>query len=128
VAPRVIIADDDEDVLALLEEILVDSGYEVTAVLDGATLLNAIVSGPFDVVVTDMRMPHADGLAVLDQVSRRRPGTPVVVITGYSDYDEEFLRGKGAAACLRKPLAHLRDLPDAVAAVLTASVAERVPA
>jgi DNA-binding NtrC family response regulator len=115
---RVIIADDDEDVLSLLEEILDNAGYDVTAVADGAALLHAFANHCFDVVVTDMRMPHADGLAVLDGVRHLRPGTPVIVMTGYSDYTDEALHRSGAARCLRKPLRHLHDLPSAVADVL----------
>jgi DNA-binding NtrC family response regulator len=119
VSANVIIADDDEDVLSLLEEILVGVGYKVTAVADGAALLADFAARPYDVVITDMRMPYADGLAVLDGVRRLRPATPVIVITGYSDYDDETLRARGAASCLRKPLQHLRDLPAAVESVLS---------
>jgi len=119
VSASVIIADDDEDVRSLLEEVLVGAGYEVTAVADGAALLADFAAHPYDVVITDMRMPYADGLAVLDGVRRLRPATPVIVITGYSDYDDEMLRARGAANCLRKPLQHLRDLPAAVESVLS---------
>ena len=111
---RIIVADDDEDVLSLLEEIMRDSGYAVTAVTNGTAVLDAFTDQPFDVVVTDMRMPSGDGVTVLDGVRRLRPATPVIVITGYSDYDEAALRAKGAFCCLRKPLRHLADLPTAV--------------
>lgn len=125
-AARVIIADDDEDVLSLLEEILAGVGYTVTAVTNGAALLADFATHPYDVVVTDMRMPYADGLAVLDGVRRLRPATPVIVITGYSDYDDEVLRARGAVSCLRKPLRHLCDLPAAVEAALS-GVAPALP-
>jgi two-component system, NtrC family, response regulator GlrR len=119
----VIIADDDEDVLLLMAETMRNAGFHVTTAPDGAALLARVAIDRFDAVVTDMRMPYADGLAVIDGVRRVDARIPVIVITGYSDHDEGTLRARGAAACLRKPLLHLRDLPAAVKRALAARAA-----
>jgi CheY-like chemotaxis protein len=111
-------APDDEEILALLEEVMLAAGYAVTTVTSGSALLSRFAEAPFDAVVTDMRMPHGDGLAVIDGIRALDAHTPIVVITGYSDHDEATLRARGANVCLRKPLRHLDDLPDAVTALL----------
>ena len=117
-AARILVGDDDPDILGLFEEILSNAGFEVTAVTDGVALLRAFEGGSFDLVITDMRMPNIDGLAVLEGVKRLQPQTPVILVTGHSDYDEADLRARGAAAHLHKPLRHLDELTALVKAEL----------
>ena len=59
-APRVLVVDDKENMLKLFQRILAD-GFEVETAPDGARALALVASRPYDVVVTDIRMPGADG-------------------------------------------------------------------
>jgi two-component system response regulator FlrC len=79
---RILVAEDDPAMQRLLQRILVDAGHEVVTVADGLAAV-ARLEQPFDVVLTDMRMPGADGTQVLQFVRRRWPATPVIVITAF---------------------------------------------
>ncbi|MFH0342729.1 MAG: sigma-54-dependent transcriptional regulator [Chromatiales bacterium] len=80
---RILVADDKENILKLFERILGES-FEVTTVADGNRALAMILSGDFDVVVSDIRMPGADGFAVLNEVKRVRPEVEVILMTAYA--------------------------------------------
>lgn len=84
---RVLYVDDDANLLAGLERTLFDV-CDVSTALGGAQALERIrTDGPFDVVVSDMRMPGMDGAAFLSQVRRVAPGSVRVLLTGQTDLD-----------------------------------------
>ncbi len=103
--PRVLIADDEPDVRALLHEVCVGRGFETTLVEDGCSAIDAMrQSGPFDVVISDIQMPGADGFDVLDAARTMAPDCPVVLITGYGTAEtRERALAAGASALLVKP-------------------------
>ena len=61
----ILVADDEPGIRTSLAEVLRDAGYRVEAAADGGAALEALEKNDFSVVVTDLRMPGADGLAVL---------------------------------------------------------------
>ena len=77
---RVLVVDDKENMLKLFSKILGDE-YDVTSALDGTQALAALDANPFDVVVTDLKMPGADGFAVLKAVKAQAPETEVIMVT-----------------------------------------------
>jgi two-component system response regulator FlrC len=79
---RVLLAEDDPSMRKLLERILVEDGHAVTAVGDGLAAI-ARLDEPFSLLVTDLRMPGADGLQVLAAARRKQPTLPVVVLTAF---------------------------------------------
>jgi len=80
---EVLLVDDEETIRVTLADDLAAAGHRVTAVADGAEALRLIVSRVFDVVVTDIRMPGAEGTAVLARAKQLRPDTEVILMTGY---------------------------------------------
>ncbi|HXG44518.1 MAG TPA: sigma-54 dependent transcriptional regulator [Gemmatimonadales bacterium] len=83
---RLLVVDDDEEACRLLEEVLSRDGYEVhraTSVEEG--LRRAATHGPFDAVLTDLRMPGASGLDLLRAIRERDPSAVVIVLTGFGD-------------------------------------------
>lgn len=110
---RVLVAEDNDEMRALIAERLRGEGYEVIEAKDGPTLINAIVRGVTDerpprspdVIVTDVRMPGCSGLEVLERMRRNDWATPVILITAFADPElvEEAER-LGAAVVLDKPL------------------------
>jgi DNA-binding NtrC family response regulator len=104
-ADAVLIADDEIGVRESLAEVLRDEGYVVTAVADGAAALEAVEEGEFAVVVVDIRMPGADGLAVLRRVREISPQTVVIVMTAHASVETavEALHN-GAADYVLKPV------------------------
>ncbi len=101
--PRVLVVDDKENMLKLFEKIL-EGGHEVETAGDGARALSLVATRPFDVVVTDIRMPGADGFEVLAAVKARSPTTEVVMMTGYATVADAVRAMKtGAFDYLEKP-------------------------
>ncbi len=100
---RVLVVDDKENMLKLFQKILAD-GYEVTIAADGARALALVAGAPFDVVVTDIRMPGAGGFEVLRAVKACSPSTEVVMMTGYGTIADAVQAMKmGAYDYLEKP-------------------------
>ncbi len=80
---KILVVDDEPNVLLTVQAILRNEGYEVDAVNDGAEALRVIRQRHYDLVLTDLKMPGLDGFAVLNEVRKRAPDTVTVVMTGY---------------------------------------------
>jgi DNA-binding NtrC family response regulator len=80
---NVLIVDDEESVRRSYARLLGEAHCSAEAARDGAEALRAMEQRPFDVVLLDLRMPGADGLAVLEEIKQKWPASEVVVITGY---------------------------------------------
>jgi two-component system response regulator PilR (NtrC family) len=104
-ADAVLIADDEPGVRESLAEVLRDAGYVTTTAADGTAALEAIEQQDFAVVITDLRMPGADGLVVLDRARQVSPQTVVLVMTAHASVDTAVaaLR-RGAADYILKPV------------------------
>src|SRR2546430_3829927 len=105
--PRVLIVDDDLALLQALPEALQlrMAGVTVETADSGAAALDRIAARDYDAIVTDIKMPGMDGLALLAQIRGRRPDTPILIITGHGEYDLSVraLRG-GACDFIQKPI------------------------
>jgi DNA-binding NtrC family response regulator len=102
---RVLLADDEPLSREFLQEALQSFGCDVHAVADGQEAIAALGKSDWDFVVTDLRMPHADGLAVLAAAKRSDPDRPVVLVTanGTMHVAVQAMRG-GADDILEKPI------------------------
>ncbi len=107
---KILIADDEPNLRMSLSFILADAGYEATMVNNGQEALELILqkekeAEPFDLLLTDIQMPHMTGLELIDALQSRNILLPVIVITGYGDKELvlELLR-KGCCEYLDKPL------------------------
>lgn len=87
----ILFVDDDVDLVELLTLDLGDLGYRVTGFTDPARALAEYrsVPGAFDAVVSDLSMPQTSGLDLARQVLEIRPGTPVVLMSGYVREEDE---------------------------------------
>ena len=101
----ILVADDEPGVRESLAEILRDAGYVVHTATDGTAALRALEEHDFGVVVTDLRMPGADGLEVLKRAREVSPQTLVLVMTAHGTVDTavEALRA-GATDYILKPV------------------------
>ena len=101
----ILVADDEPGVRESLAEVLRDAGYDVRTAPDGPNALGALDEREFAVVLTDLRMPGADGLAVLRRAHETSPQTLVVVMTAHGSVETavEALRN-GAADYILKPV------------------------
>jgi signal transduction histidine kinase/DNA-binding response OmpR family regulator len=101
---KILVVDDEPNVLLTVQAILEREGYDVDALHDPAAALQAIRTRQYDLVLTDLKMPGVDGLAVLAEVRKSSPSTVTVMMTGYGSVDSalEALQ-LGAYEYLMKP-------------------------
>jgi CheY-like chemotaxis protein len=123
---RLLIADDDDDVRALVVNALREDGHEISEARDGAELLARLeeaLDDPSvrpDVVLTDIMMPGLSGLGVLEALKRARMHLPVVLMTVLHDESIHVVaRRLGAVGVLRKPI----DFDNLRTAIVNARVA-----
>jgi CheY-like chemotaxis protein len=84
VQSRILIVDDDPQVLKLFTKLLTQSGYSVQTEISGQNAIEAMKrDGPFDLVVLDLSMPEPDGFATLKQLRAVRPGLRILVTSGF---------------------------------------------
>jgi DNA-binding NtrC family response regulator len=101
---RVLVVDDDGDLLDALEPILEAEGFRVHTAASVRDATRALSEREFDVVVTDLALGATGGLAFCETIARTRPDLPVIVLTGYRDAKSAAMR-LGARRVLTKPIA-----------------------
>ena len=79
-----VVVDDEASIRELLEKTLAMSDYDVDTAPDGRTALERMRLYPYDLLITDLRMPGMDGLTVIREAKRYKADLPVLVITGFS--------------------------------------------
>jgi DNA-binding NtrC family response regulator len=102
--PVILVVEDDDAMRTLLSEVLDPLDATVAAARNGAQACDMLEKQDVSVVLTDLRMPHADGLRVMRHAKQHNPLTEVVLITGHGTVETavEALKG-GAYDYLRKP-------------------------
>ena len=102
---RILLVDDDADMLRLLSIRLRANHYEVECAKDAAEAINMIYSFRPDLLISDLRMPVTDGMGLLAEVQRLHPGLPVVLLTAHGTIpDAVAATQRGAFDFLGKPV------------------------
>lgn len=103
---RLLVIDDQVSVLETIKHQLRLRlpSWTIEAVHDPGTAIERIIWGDYDVILSDIRMPHLDGVSLMRQVHSLLPYTPVVFMTGFADELIQDPLGLGAFAVLEKPL------------------------
>jgi two-component system cell cycle response regulator CpdR len=101
---RILIAEDEEALCALCARALASDGHEVKTACDGSAALDLLVreAGRFDLLLTDIRMPIMDGIALALAAARDFPELTILLMTGYADQRE---RAHGLEALIHDVLA-----------------------
>jgi excisionase family DNA binding protein len=82
--PRILVVDDEQAVRDLVSRYLATADYEVEAVEDGPTAIERLQTNPYDLLITDLKMPGMDGLSVIRETRRQFADLPIIIITAYS--------------------------------------------
>jgi len=117
---RILLVDDEADLIKLVKYRLERLGYRVTAKGNGADALKAFKTLPesFDLVITDQTMPYLTGTELAGEILRLRPDFPIILCTGYSELvDREAAEALGIADYVTKPFA-IGDLAPRIREVL----------
>ncbi|NVM22394.1 MAG: response regulator [Desulfobacterales bacterium] len=101
---RILVIDDEKDLLSLLAEHFESIGWEVDLAQDGAQGMALLSGQEFDVILTDIRMPETSGTDILRASEESHPDTQVIMMTGYKDIDKAIESlNLGAYGYLGKP-------------------------
>lgn len=118
---RILVVDDEKVICAGCEKILREAGYQVKTTLSAKKALDILKEEPFDIVITDLKMPELNGMDLLNIIKKEHPDITVIVITGYSTVETAVEAMKlGAFDYLPKPFTS-----DQVVLVVTRAVERR---
>jgi len=112
---RILLADDEEGLRLLMGRQLRSNGHEVTEAEDGLIAADFLAREPFDIVISDMKMPRLDGMGLLARATELAPDAEFIILTGHGSMEnavEAFKTGR-VFDYLLKPLEDIREL-DAV--------------
>ena len=113
---KILIVDDEADILNTLERILVTEGYLAKSASNGQKALELLKSEPFDLVITDIRMPGMDGVELINQIQQLNKNIEIVVLTGFASLENaiQLLRMVVVFDYLTKPLDDIERLINTV--------------
>ena len=95
-ASRILIVDDNPDILKLVSRMAQCLGYHPTTAEDGVDALYYLTRGHYDLVIADYDMPFIDGYQLADQIKEKHFGTKVIIMTGHCERDiADRLDGSG---------------------------------
>jgi PAS domain S-box-containing protein len=126
---RILLVDDDRELVATWEKLFTSFGYEVTATWQARQALELFRGNPagFDLVISDYTMPGLTGLQLAEELLRIRPDLPVILCTGYRDScNPEKIRALGIRRVVGKPVGR-QELAEIVRQVLDGSPAKGPP-
>ena len=106
---RILLAEDDAALRGFLTRALERAGHEVVDCENGDEAIDALEGGPYDLLLTDIVMPGADGIEVARVAATRQPGLRIMFITGFAAVALSAAQASPQAKVLSKPV-HLRDL------------------
>jgi len=102
----ILMADDDQDFIDSLRNLLVEHGYAVMVARTGQEAVDAILSDGIDILVLDLRLPVLSGLEVYLTLKKHGRALPTIIVTGYAREEADTidkLRSMSIAGCLVKP-------------------------
>ncbi len=85
--PRILLVDDDMDILLALSDYLGQEGFQVETVETGTAALQKSLTTPYDVVLLDVGLPDRDGIEILDELSQQHPRLPVILLTAFTSLE-----------------------------------------
>ncbi len=101
---RILVVDDDEDLLCLLKDALKSQGYIVDMANNGFSAFERLKKSEFDLLLTDINMPNMNGLELLEKINAESINiTPIIMSSMFSNKLRSDAKERGAMVCLDKP-------------------------
>ncbi len=102
--PKILVIEDDPDLLSVLSQHLVNHKYDVLQAVDGQEGFQKVEEGKPDLIILDVKMPKLDGYTFIKELRTKKEHAqiPVMVLTAHSDLDSLF-KVEGVAAYFTKP-------------------------
>ncbi|MBI3013084.1 MAG: response regulator [Elusimicrobia bacterium] len=112
---RIVVVDDNQEVLKTMKRILLQREYDVTTYENPRKALEEYSQNQTDLILTDLKMPEMNGIDLLIQVKKKSPSLPVIIMTAFATIDTAVLATKwGAFNYIKKPfeISRIYDLID----------------
>ena len=119
----ILLIEDDDVLRKIIEEFLGESGYLVLKASDGLEGIEMINKEAFDLIITDVVLPHVSGIGVIKMAKTRRPEIPIICITGYGYFPEKLAEEEHADKVLHKPF-EFKELTEAIKSLLEPTLSE----
>jgi len=101
---KILIIDDEINMIKTLGAVLKREGYDIRGVSNGEDALKMLASEPYDLIISDVKMPGMDGMTLLKEIRSRKMNTPVIIMTAYGTINDAVEAMKsGAADYVTKP-------------------------
>lgn len=84
---KTLVVDDDKRLRSVLKGLLSEEGHQVTTCENGDQAIRSCLAERFDLIITDLKMPGADGLDVLRKAKKKHPDTLVIIVTGFASLE-----------------------------------------
>ncbi len=109
---KILIVDDEADILEAMYLLLTEEDYRVVKALGGNEAMDRFAAEDFDLVITDLKMPHPDGSEVMRKIRETDQDTEIIVLTGYASVETavEALRDYNAFDYMNKPLDDINEM------------------
>jgi CheY-like chemotaxis protein len=120
---RILVADDEEPIRQTIHDVLAPHGCQVDLAADGAEAIERIAAVHYDLIISDIKMPKANGYEVFRQAKAHLGAVPVILITAFGyDPNHSIVRARqdGLSAVILKPF-KVKDLMDEIRAALQAA-------
>jgi len=103
---NLLVIDDNEELLGALSSFFRSKGHAVATARDGLEGLRQIENETekFDLMITDLVMPHVSGVGIISMIKSKHPGFPVIAITGWGEFPEALAAEAHADRVLKKPV------------------------
>ena len=116
---KILLAEDEDSVRSFLSRALQRAGFEVVSCPDGDTAILELDNGPYDLLLTDIVMPGADGIEVAKRAALLQPDLKIMFITGFAAVALNAQKASPNAKVLEKPV-HLREIVTEVERLIAA--------
>ena len=103
-SPRILVVDDEEVIRDILADFLAMEGFEVRTAPDGAAALAELTQGHYDLVLSDLKMPHMGGIELLESIGVHAPQVVTIIMTGFGTVETAIdAMKRGAYDYIMKP-------------------------
>jgi len=101
---RILVCDDEASIRLLLSEALKDN-YEIFEAVDGREAVKMITKEPFDLLITDIKMPGTHGLEAIERIRERNKTIPIIICSAYRLMEDDIIvKTSDVAAFITKPI------------------------
>ena len=91
---RILLVDDEADLVEFLAQLLLKKGFTVTATSTGSAALEAVANQKFDVAILDLKMPEMDGIELLEKIHAVQPFLEAIMLTGHGSFGSALEAGR----------------------------------